>query len=58
MLLMQGAQGLIPAQGTRSHKLKLKILHATNKTQHKIISKELVTLRVEEKKSVILLIVT
>ena len=32
--------GLIPGQGTRSHVLQLKILHATTQTQHtQIINK-------------------
>ena len=35
---MQGGLGSIPGQGTRSHMLQLKILHAATKTQRKQIN--------------------
>jgi len=43
MLPMQGALGLIPGQGTRSHMPQLKILHATRKTEDPacVIAKDL-----------------
>ena len=37
--LNAGGLGLIPGQGTRSHMLQLKILHAATKTQHSQINK-------------------
>ena len=39
MLPMQGVEGLIPGQGTRSYMLQPKILHATTKTQNSQINK-------------------
>ena len=35
---MQGGLGSIPGQGTRSHMLQLKILHAATKTQREQIN--------------------
>ena len=34
-----GGPSLIPGQGTRSHVLQLKVLHAAAKTQHSQINK-------------------